>query len=199
MMFKDRLMEIIENLEISQSKFAEITGCSNAAVSQYLSGKHEPTRNKKKQMAKALGLDETYFLFLPVPVPSEDRDGFLSVSDVAKLMGRSPLWVKQGLIDDRLDFGYAVQMKRWDFCIPKELFRRKTGIDPDEPGTVFNVPVPVAASVLGKSDDFIRKGLVDKRFSWGYSVHLNNWVPWISSKRFSEETGIPVKVLGGDV
>lgn len=198
-MFKDVLKKCISDLEMTQTKFAEITGCSNAAISQYLAGKHEPSRKKKRDMAKSLGLDENYFLFIPTAVPDGDREGFLTVAEVAKMMGRSPLWVKQGLIDDRLDFGYAVQMKRWDFCIPQELFRKKTGIDPEDPQGVYNVPVPVIASALGKSDDFIRKGLIDKRFSWGYAVHLNNWIPWISSKRFCEETGIPLEVIGGGV
>lgn len=197
-MFKDRLKKTLSELEISQTKLAELTGCSNAAISQYLSGKHEPSLKKKREMATMLGLDEDYFVTIPIVEISEEKDGFLTVQRVAKLMGRSTKWVRQGLIDDRLDFGYAVQMKRWDFCIPKELFRRKTGIDPDEPGTVFNVPVPIVAKALGKSDDFVRRGLVEKRFPWGYTVHTNKWVPWISSKRFAEETGIPINVIGGE-
>lgn len=197
-MFKEKLKKTIDMMEITQKKFAEMTGCSNAAISQYLSGLHEPSKSKKRMMAKRLGLDEDYFFdIIPIPVPSE-KDGFLTVAEVAKMMGRSPNWVKQGLIDDRLDFGYAVKMKRWDFCIPQELFRRKTGIDPEDPGKVYNVPVPIVAAALGKSDDFIRKGLIEGRFPWGYSVHINKWIPWISSKRFEEETGVIIPTAGGE-
>lgn len=197
-MFKEKLQKTINMMEITQTKFAEMTGCSNAAVSQYLSGLHEPSKAKKKHMAKCLGLDEDYFFdIVPTPVITE-KDGFLTVAQVAKMMKRSQTWVKQGLIDDRLDFGYAVKMKRWDFCIPQELFRKKTGIDPDDPDNVYNVPVPIVASALGKSDDFVRRGLIEGRFPWGYSVHLGKWVPWISSVRFQEETGIIIPTTGGD-
>ena len=196
-MFSDRLADTLKMLDINQTTMAEITGVSKAAISQYLSGKHEPSKSRKRDMAVRLGLGEDYFLAPVVRIGEDATDfssEFLTVTQVSTLMKKSPKWVRTGLIEGNLDFGYAVHLGKWDFCIPKDLFRRKTGIDPEDPGTVYNLEVKTAARLLGKSERFIRTGLAEGRFPWGYAVHMNNWSAWISSKRFSEETGVQ---LGG--
>lgn len=191
-MFAEKLKETIAELGLTQTQVAEMTGVSKAAISQYLSGKHEPSKKRKMDMAIRLGLKEDHFL-RPQAHISEDATDFsketLSVEEVSVLMRKSQKWVRTGLIEGNLDFGYAVQLDRWDFCIPKELFRRKTGIDPEAPGEVFNLDVKTVAKCLGKSERFVRTGLAEGRFPWGYAVHLGNWSAWISSKRFCEETG----------
>lgn len=196
-MFSDKLADTLKQLDITQTQMSEITGVSKAAISQYLSGKHEPSKARKKEMAVKLGLDQHYF-FSPVLRICEDATDFssefLTVTQVSTLMKKSPKWVRTGLIEGNLDFGYAVHLDKWDFCIPRGLFQRKTGIDPEEPGDVVNLDVKTVAKALGKSERFVRTGLAEGRFPWGYSVHLGAWSPWISSKRFSEETGVQ---LGG--
>lgn len=55
-----------------------------------------------------------------------------------------------------------------------------------------DIPVEVAAKFMNKSTMFVRMGLRQERFSWGYAVLMpsGKWSYWISKKRFFEETGI---------
>lgn len=130
-MFKDELKKTIDDLGMTQKAFAYKVGCSNAAISQYLSGKHEPTADKKRDMAERLGLPFTHFDSEKQKNrvdATEKTNRNLSVEEVADLLGKSPKWVRTGLIEGRLDFGYAVKLNRWSFCIPKEMFEAKTGM-----------------------------------------------------------------------
>ena len=55
-----------------------------------------------------------------------------------------------------------------------------------------NVPVPVAAALMGKSRAWVMQGLQDGVFPWGYAVRMKKWSYFISSVKFTEHTGIPV-------
>lgn len=53
----------------------------------------------------------------------------LKVVDAAKLMHKNPAFVRQGLIDKRFSFGYAVfHNGRWNFYINRQKFFEETGI-----------------------------------------------------------------------
>lgn len=57
--------------------------------------------------------------------------------------------------------------------------------------SVFNLPVPIAARLMGKSQKFVQDGLKAGTFPWGYGVKMSTkWSYWINSKRFSEIEGI---------
>lgn len=60
--------------------------------------------------------------------------------------------------------------------------------------------VAEAASLMHKNPEFVRQGLIDKRFSFGSAVfHNGRWNFYINRQRFYEETGIePVKVQNND-
>ena len=60
--------------------------------------------------------------------------------------------------------------------------------------TVFNVPVWLAAKLMKKSTVWIRQGLQEGRFPWGYAIHIGKWNYWISSKKFEEFTGIVIPI-----
>ncbi len=48
---------------------------------------------------------------------------------------------------------------------------------------------------MHKNPAFVRKGLQDKRFGFGYAVYNNGrWNYYINRKKFFEETGITEKV-----
>ena len=55
-----------------------------------------------------------------------------------------------------------------------------------------NLPVTLAAKLMGKSKEWVKQGLRDGVFPWGYAVKLTNWSYFISSVKFTEYTGIKV-------
>lgn len=134
-MFAELLRKAMFELHLNQVKVSELTGTSRAAISQYLSGKNEPSKQKKMEMAVALGLPEDYFFQLD-PKPEIAADG------------------------------------------------------------VFNVPVKLVAKLMKKSDEWVRQGLRDGVFPWGYAVKLSKWSYFINSKKFTEYTGIQIPVKG---
>ena len=61
----------------------------------------------------------------------------MTVAEAAKLMRKYPCFVRQGLIDKRFGFGYAVKMagkinERWNYYINRKKFYEETGIEPTE-------------------------------------------------------------------
>lgn len=59
----------------------------------------------------------------------------------------------------------------------------------------FNVPVEVVAKLMHKKNSFVYEGLRQGIFPWGYAVKTSSqWSYYISSKKFTEHTGIPVIV-----
>jgi hypothetical protein len=56
--------------------------------------------------------------------------------------------------------------------------------------------VEEAAVLMHKNPAFVRKGLQDKRFGFGYAVYNNGrWNYYINRKKFFEETGITEKAV----
>lgn len=64
MTFADKLKNLMTELGLSQSKLSELTGIGKSSISQYLSGKNEPSKERKKEIARALGVQESYFMLL---------------------------------------------------------------------------------------------------------------------------------------
>lgn len=131
MIFAEKLTELMDRRGMSQARLSQLTGIGKSSLSQYLAGKNEPLEDRRKEIAKALGVEEDYFLKPKFAVESQ----------------RSP-------------------------CV--------------------NVPVQVAAKLMGKSRSFVEKGLQDGIFPWGYAVKLSSWSYFISSHKFTEYTGIQV-------
>ena len=56
------------------------------------------------------------------------------------------------------------------------------------------VRVKQVAEAMGASDQFIRRGLQQGVFPWGYAVKTSSrWTYWINPQKFTESTGIPLK------
>lgn len=56
-----------------------------------------------------------------------------------------------------------------------------------------NLPVIVAARLMGKSKEFIYQGLRDGVFPWGYGVKMGkNWSYYISPVMFTKYTGLTI-------
>lgn len=137
MSFAEKLNNLMIELDLSQSKLSNLTGVGKSSISQYLSGKNEPSKDRKKEIARKMGVQEDYF--------------------------------------DTFEAAATVQYDG-----------------------VFNLPVTLAAKLMGKSKEWVKQGLRDGVFPWGYAVKLTNWSYFISSVKFTEYTGIKVPLKDGD-
>lgn len=135
MRFSEQLRQLMSKLKLSQADLSNLTGIGKSSISQYVSGKNEPSKKRQKEIAQALGVADDYFEKLT-----------LSLTETTEI----------------------------------------------QPGTVINLPVGVAASLMGKSKAWVAQGLQDGVFPWGYAVKLKNWSYYISSVKFTEFTGIEI-------
>lgn len=129
MSFAEKLKVLMGELDLSQSKLSDLTGIGKSSISQYLSGKNEPSKGRKKEIARKLGVQEDYFdTFETAATVQHDGVFNLPVTLAAKLMGKSKEWVKQGLRDGVFPWGYAVKLTNWSYFISSVKFTEYTGI-----------------------------------------------------------------------
>ena len=130
MRFADKLRNLMDDLNLTQSKLSSLTGIGKPSISQYLSGQHEPSKARKQEIARALGVQENYFeTFMPAATVQNDEVENLPVVLVAKLMKKSKEFVEDGLKQGTCPFGYAVKMKKWSYYISPKRFTEYTGIE----------------------------------------------------------------------
>ena len=129
--FADKLESLMKDLGISQTKLSDLTGYGKSSVSQWINGKNEPSAEKKKQIALALGVQENYFNQFLETAATVQRDESVNVPVplIAKLMGKSKEWVAQGLRDGVFPWGYAVKLRKWSYFISSVKFTEYTGIE----------------------------------------------------------------------
>ena len=60
--FKDRLKQIMSERKISQSELSRRTGIGRNSISDYLNGKYEAKQDKVFELAKALNVNEAWFM-----------------------------------------------------------------------------------------------------------------------------------------
>lgn len=129
MSFAEKLKALMGELDLSQSKLSDLTGIGKSSISQYLSGKNEPSKDRKKEIARKLGVQEDYFdTFETAATVQHDGVFNLPVTLAAKLMGKSKEWVKRGLRDGVFPWGYAVKLTNWSYFISSVKFTEYTGI-----------------------------------------------------------------------
>lgn len=109
--FSRRLKQAMDELHLNQKQMSCMTGCSKAAVSQYLSGAHEPDEPRKVQMALALDLASDYFTRPDQPrqVPAGCKVNRMSVSEAARLMHVKKETITLGLQQGVFPWGYAIK------------------------------------------------------------------------------------------
>lgn len=130
MTFADKLNKLKSELGLSQTQICELTGIGKSSISQYLSGKNEPSKDRKKKIAHALGVQENYFeMFESVATVQHDGVVNLPVTLAAKLMKKSKEWIMQGLRDGIFPWGYAVKLTKWSYFISSVKFTEYTGIE----------------------------------------------------------------------
>lgn len=130
MNFAEKLKKLMGDLNITQEQLHTLTGIGRSSISQYLSGKNEPHKSRKQEIARALGVQEDYFeMFEPAATVQHDGIVNLPVPLAAKLMGKSKEWVMQGLRDGVFPWGYAVKLTNWSYFISSVKFTEYTGIE----------------------------------------------------------------------
>ena len=92
MTFSEKLKNLMSELGLSQSKLSDLTGIGKSSISQYLSGKNEPSKDRKKEIARTLGVQDDYFeqfepaatvqhgsaINVPVPLKMKNWSYFIS-------------------------------------------------------------------------------------------------------------------------
>lgn len=146
-MFSEHLKKIMQARGFTASELANITGISNASLSQYLAGKNVPRKEKLEILADALLVAPEVLLYgdrkasvsreettaspdQPEAVASVKLENNISVTAAAKLMGVSPQFIRVGLQKKTLPFGYAVKFeKSYRYFISAQKFTFHTGIE----------------------------------------------------------------------
>jgi len=111
--FKEKLRSVIQEHNWSQVYVAGVTDRTTATVSNWMTGKTEPSETTREDIALALGLPVDYFRDAP-------DTGFrrLTVEQTARVLGTSKDTVRLGLQQGVFPWGYAVQTDSgWTYII----------------------------------------------------------------------------------
>ena len=132
-MFADNMKKQMAVHGITQSELAKMTGIGRSSISQYLSGKNEPTNERKSVIAEAIGcrvvdLDATETTSFPVDTDTKMKR--LSVDQAAKLLGMNHETVRKGLRQGVFPWGYAIKTSEnhWVYFINAKKFAEIEGI-----------------------------------------------------------------------
>lgn len=125
-MFAEKLKKAMETLGINQKQLCAMTGIGKSSISQYLSGRNEPTADRQKKIALALGLKGNYFdPYVEYPkLKTYGKIKSLMVADAAKLLGMNANTVRKGLQQGVFPWGYAIKTSenRWTYFINAKSF-----------------------------------------------------------------------------
>lgn len=132
-MFADNMKKQMAVHGITQSELAKMTGIGRSSISQYLSGKNEPTDERKSVIAEAIGcrvvdLDATETTSFPVDTDSNMKR--LSVDQAARMLGMNHETVRKGLRQGVFPWGYAIKTSEnhWVYFINAKKFAEIEGI-----------------------------------------------------------------------
>ena len=131
--FAERLKYGMAQAGLTQSGLSEKTGCSKAAISQYLSGKNTPGPDRVKALADATGVSFDFLMgYEDAPGPGTPPPvKKITVKAAARCLGKSDQFVRIGLQRGRLSFGDAVPGTggKWIYYINPAKFRDYVGAD----------------------------------------------------------------------
>ncbi|WP_084676246.1 helix-turn-helix domain-containing protein [Carnobacterium pleistocenium] len=126
MSYNQELKKLMDRKEITQKQLADLTGLGKSSISQYISGKNEPSERNKKILMNALEV-EADFLEESESMPYEY--GNVPIETAAKLMGKSKQFIRVGLQQGVFEFGYAVKMiGRYSYHISPKKFYEYIGM-----------------------------------------------------------------------
>lgn len=128
-MFSEKLKQAMQEKDMNLTALSAATGIGKSSISQYLSGKNEPTDKRKEVIAAALGVEVDYFKKAAIQETITCETPNLPVMVAARLMNKSKEFIYQGLRDGVFPWGYAVKMgKNWSYYISPVAFAKHTGL-----------------------------------------------------------------------
>lgn len=129
-MFKDLLKQVMDEQQMNAATLSAVTGVSRSGISQYLSGKYEPSEKTKTKIAEALGLPADYFKIAEIKEDAETVRN-VTVEQAAKILGQGKQTVRQALQDGVAPYGYAVRMPsgKYSYYISPYKLKQLTGVD----------------------------------------------------------------------
>lgn len=132
-MFSEKLRNIMQERNLNATELSDLSGIGKSSISQYLSGKNEPTIARKKAIARSLSLPEDYFSEAsgsPASKLTGRRIPRLPTDEAASIMGVSRETVCNGLKQKRFPWGYAVRGKgQWTYWINANKFAEIEGVN----------------------------------------------------------------------
>lgn len=134
MLFKEKLEMTMQDLGITQSQLSKLTGIGKSSISQYLSGKNEPTERRQAKIAAALGLAPDYFISeerkARIALTKSEKVKRLTPDEVAVIMGTTATIIRNGLQDGVFPWGYAVRGNgdRYVYIINAKKFCEAEGV-----------------------------------------------------------------------
>ena len=131
-MFAENLKAAMDAAMMTATDLASLAGISNASISLYLSGKSKPRRKVLEKIACALDVDVPFLLRKD---PDDDDvlgRSRMTVAEAAKLMDVGEQFIRIGLQQGFLPFGFAMRTtpdgKRLQYYISRKKFSEYTGI-----------------------------------------------------------------------
>lgn len=120
--FAKRLKQAMDEANMNQVELAAAIGKGKSSVSQYLSGKNIPKEDVQEKIAEVLGCTVD-FLNSEVPDDGDIHLKNVPIAEAAKLLGKSPQFVRVALQNGAVPFGFAVKNKsKFSYHIsPKKL------------------------------------------------------------------------------
>ena len=123
------LKSLLETNGLTQQRLAEITGISKQAISEYVNGNMQPSSDRLKLIADALGVPVDKFC--SEVCPKQDAL-LLTVSEAAKMMGVSNNSIKEGIIHNEWNppIGSAIRGRKenYKYHIPKRRVELYMGV-----------------------------------------------------------------------
>ncbi|MBR1620216.1 helix-turn-helix domain-containing protein [bacterium] len=130
--FSKRLKQAMDEQGINQTDLATKTGLGKSSISQYISGKNEPTAFRLKMLADALDVSPAWLKGdIDEPASEAGHTNNLPVETAAKLMGVGKQMIREGLKNGTFPFGYAVLMPsgKFRYYISPKKFTEYTGVE----------------------------------------------------------------------
>ncbi|MCI6173565.1 MAG: helix-turn-helix domain-containing protein [Clostridiales bacterium] len=127
-MFKDALMQAMQQKGISGSDLSRMTGIGKASISQYIHGVCTPSAERMKQLEDAL----------EVPLSADPKEGpdappafrRAGVREVARAMGINEETLRKGIRQRVFPWAYGIKTSanRWVYVINRDQLEKIEGV-----------------------------------------------------------------------